>query len=102
MSTSRTSGGAGTAPEGALRGLLPPERTSVVTRKRLERLRQRHTAGHDEDAADRLQQRALGQPPGEPRAQQRTGDRGRRADREQPPVDAARRVTDHTRDAYPE
>src|SRR4051794_30812023 len=35
MSTSRTTGGAGTAPEGALGGVDPPGRSSVVTPRRL-------------------------------------------------------------------
>src|SRR4051812_41993379 len=102
MSTSRTTGGAGTAPEGALRGVDPPERSSVVTFRRLEPLDQGHGAGDHQDATHGLQQPPLGQPAGEPSAEQGAWDRRAGAYAEEPPVDASGRVAHHARDAHPE
>src|SRR4051812_35740217 len=59
MSTSRTTGGAGTAPEGALRGPDPPERSSVVTVPRLEGFGQGDGTGDRLPAPDRARDEHL-------------------------------------------
>src|SRR3954447_24084030 len=101
MSSSRTAGGGGTVPEGALCG-LPPERSSVVTRKRLEGLAYRHRACNHQDAADGSQKCPLREPSSEPGADERAWDRGAGADREQRPVDPSGGVADDAGDPDPE
>src|SRR4051812_14351378 len=102
MSTSRTTGGAGTAPEGALGGPDPPERSSVVTSPRLEGFDQGDGAGDEQDAADRLEQARLREPPGQARPEQGPRDRRRGPDSEQPPVHPTGSVTHHPRSTDPE
>src|SRR4051794_23810105 len=102
MSTSRTTGGAGTAPEGALRGPDPPERSSVVTGPRLEGFDQGDGTGDEQDAADHLEQSRLREPPGQACPEQRPGDRRRGPDAEQPPVHPTRGVTQHPGHTDPE